>query len=346
MPSDYGHGPHGGGYKPPSSDRGRERDLYAYGPGEDPYGHDAYSEQDQYLELDDEPDEGGAGRRLLKAGVALAGVLVLGGVVGYAYNWGTQGGPGGEGELPVVEVEDRPEKVRPEDPGGMEIPHQDALVLNQRGSDDGEPRMERLLPPPETPEALPESADIAQVEEEGARSTESRQDSADDGASRIAERPELETPETPRPPGTEDGGSAGAAEPEPEAAPEQESASADPEPEPEPEPTPEVVEESGAPEPEAEEQDAVAALPPAEGGFAIQLAAVSEQARAREEWDRLQQVYPDVLGGMELNLQPTEVQGQGTLWRIRTQPFGDRAAAESACERLEAADQSCLVVAP
>ncbi|MGP1253098.1 MAG: SPOR domain-containing protein [Kiloniellales bacterium] len=95
--------------------------------------------------------------RLLPLTIA---VLALGGfaaIVWYAYSWGTGEAP--PGELPVVTAErDLGEvKERPEEPGGLEVPHQDAEVMNDRGGSGTEggadpEQVERLLPPPESPQ--------------------------------------------------------------------------------------------------------------------------------------------------------------------------------------------------
>jgi cell division septation protein DedD len=51
------------------------------------------------------------------------------------------------GEIPLIHADTDPIKVKPDDPGGMEIPNRDRFVFNPTG---GMPA-ERLLPPPETP---------------------------------------------------------------------------------------------------------------------------------------------------------------------------------------------------
>lgn len=90
----------------------------------------------------------------------LVAVFALGGfaaIVWYAYSWGTGEVP--SGELPVVTAEQdlNDAKERPEEPGGMEVPHQDAQVLNDRDGEDASAasdtgQFERLLPPPESPQ--------------------------------------------------------------------------------------------------------------------------------------------------------------------------------------------------
>ena len=81
-------------------------------------------------------------------------------VAWYAYHWSA--GPVAGGEVPLVLAETTPEKVRPEDPGGLEVRHQDALILNQaNGGTEGQ--VERLLPPPETPLPPPRPAQTAEA---------------------------------------------------------------------------------------------------------------------------------------------------------------------------------------
>ncbi|MCW9032818.1 MAG: SPOR domain-containing protein [Rhodospirillales bacterium] len=60
-----------------------------------------------------------------------------------------------EANLPVIRAEVGPIKVKPENPGGMEIPNRDKLVYERLGSKPGEPLVERLLPEPEKPVAMP-----------------------------------------------------------------------------------------------------------------------------------------------------------------------------------------------
>jgi len=98
----------------------------------------------------------GAGRRspvlpVLVAAVAL--VCVAAGIF-FGYSWFFAGDK--SGALPVVRAAEDPVKVKPESPGGLKVPYQDQLVLNQEGSESGEePVVERLLPPPETPRPPP-----------------------------------------------------------------------------------------------------------------------------------------------------------------------------------------------
>ncbi|MFQ5775185.1 MAG: SPOR domain-containing protein [Kiloniellaceae bacterium] len=88
-------------------------------------------------------------KRLLPATLAVVALAAFGGVIWYAYNWGV--GTIDNEELPLIRAEPGPIKTRPLRPGGLDVPHQDALVLNEITPDPAKPQVERLLPPPEVP---------------------------------------------------------------------------------------------------------------------------------------------------------------------------------------------------
>lgn len=85
----------------------------------------------------------------------LAAFVALGafaGVAWYATNKG-QTNPGAT--VPVITAENTPVKERPAEPGGMEVPNRNIQVFD-RITPDGQPqKVERLLPPAETPMARP-----------------------------------------------------------------------------------------------------------------------------------------------------------------------------------------------
>jgi hypothetical protein len=99
--------------------------------------------------------------RWLWWGVAL--VLLVG---GGALAWRAVGGVGGlfagggkaGGEVPLIRAEAGLVKVRPEQPGGMEVPDRDKTIYDRIGENTGQPPVERLLPPPETPLPPPKPA--------------------------------------------------------------------------------------------------------------------------------------------------------------------------------------------
>ncbi len=108
----------------------------------------------------DEVEERPGGLRRIALLSALVVVLFgFAGIVWYAYEQYRISA--GDGQVPLVRADSDPVRVRPDDPGGLEVPHRDRLVLEeprQPGSDEdgGEAA---VLPPPEEPIARPEVAD-------------------------------------------------------------------------------------------------------------------------------------------------------------------------------------------
>ena len=93
-------------------------------------------------------------RRLLASFVIAVALGGFSGIVWYAYTKGKESG--GEAVVPLIKAENKPVKVRPEKPGGMEVPNQDKLVYSRLNPGEPPPPVERLLPPPEAPVAKTE----------------------------------------------------------------------------------------------------------------------------------------------------------------------------------------------
>jgi cell division protein FtsN len=65
-----------------------------------------------------------------------------------------------EGPVPIVTAEAEPYKVRPDDPGGLEVPDRDKLIYETLTASEPEEAPEQLLPPPEEPVAPPEPEEV------------------------------------------------------------------------------------------------------------------------------------------------------------------------------------------
>jgi len=86
--------------------------------------------------------------RVLGATLAVLVMALFAGGLWFAYVQGTRhpGTSATVGDVPLIRADERPTRVKPERPGGMEIPDRDNLVYNP-----ARPAVEHLLPPPEKP---------------------------------------------------------------------------------------------------------------------------------------------------------------------------------------------------
>src|SRR3546814_271578 len=119
------------------------------------YDYDYDEDPAEAAQTDWEPPRRSRGRLGIVTGVVLLAFCGFGGIVWYAYS-NARSVPA-TGEPPLIEADAAPVRVRPEQPGGLEVPHQDRLVLQQLNTNRAEEEpVEHLLPPPEEPLPRPE----------------------------------------------------------------------------------------------------------------------------------------------------------------------------------------------
>ena len=95
-----------------------------------------------------------ARRRRRTFGALLIAAAAIAVVALAAHVYWQRGAGGAGGDVPLLRAEPGPARERPSDPGGMTVPYRDLLALHELGApggETGEPVVERLLPPPETP---------------------------------------------------------------------------------------------------------------------------------------------------------------------------------------------------
>ena len=284
-------------------------------------------------------DDGGEPprRRVLPMAVALVTLVGFAGIVWYAYDWGQ--GQVDPARLPVILAAPEPIKSRPESPGGLEVPDQDKLVLNQMGPDPKKPQVERLLPPPETPR--PPKAPSAAGVEIAVPPIETAAGPLDEPTRGAV------LPLPPPVPERAEGEAPAAAAPQIPAAPQVAAQPTTPEP---------IAPESAAPEPAASppaapELAAAVPAPPVQtaawtpsGAYVVQLASLRARAGTRPAWVRLQRAHPMLLGDRELAVQEVDLGERGIFYRVQAGFFPDRAGASDLCRALKARQQDCLVV--
>lgn len=242
-----------------------------------------------------------ATRRLAIFSGAIGGALVL--LVGV---WSFTGHH--HAGVPVIEADSRPLRVKPANPGGLQVADANESILS--GEADGK---EAMAPPPESPEPQ-----VLKAETEAA--------AASAPAPAAAPPQPLTLPEPAKP-------AASTAAPRLAAAPEAP---------PPPASKPATTVASARPVP-APSQLGMAARPAAAAsGPVVQLAALDSEAAAKAEWQRLAHRYGELLSGHTPSFSRTEHAGK-SFWRVRTSGFSDMTDAVLFCERVKAKGGGCTV---
>ncbi|MGQ9371814.1 SPOR domain-containing protein [Azospirillum sp. A39] len=303
---------------------------------------------------------GRRGRRtLLTLGATAAAVALFAGIV--VVGFGGDDGVVHSGGVPLIQADATPVKLRPEDPGGMEVPYQDKLVYQHLNPGPNRPTVERLLPPPEQPlprpvvapslppvPPLPTPPAVAQiVPPPGATATVPRELAEDEAIPPAAAVPITAIPMD------------AAAEPpfeeEPVEVPYTEAEGYSPAEAPPPPPPPEKQQIAAARPPAAPAPAAStpavaqpAKPPPAAaggGGWRVQLASVRSAAEAEAEWKRLAGRYAGALSGLSPQITKADLGERGIYYRVRGGTV-DEARARAICAELKAQNVGCVVVRP
>lgn len=271
-----------------------------------------------------EPSAGNGRGGLLKWTIAAVAVFAFAGSVWYAYMRGAQDATG-DTPPPLIKADPRPTKIRPDDPGGMQVPNRDKLVYERLTTDQPDKRVERLLPPAEAPVEKP----VAKLGQEAA------------GAPIAVGTTEVVPPKVtapPKPPPSRDTTLKLSLDP----------ATGDVKP-----PADEAASSDAGPAATASAPAAdVSASPPKpkavpskpKTGYGVQLAALKDRAGVPNEWQRLQAAFGSILGKLDSHVERADLGERGVFYRLIAGRFADEARARKACEELQALEQDCLVV--
>ncbi len=265
-----------------------------------------------------------SGSKVLPIAVAAIALIGFGVITYYAYNQGVRSGS--EEAAPLLQP-DGSAKVQPEDPGGLDIPHQDKLVYNRIDENVDDTRVERLLPQPEEPET-PKLEDVT-VEGEAQSAGDTVEQNVVEESQAVTRKgsdgqPRPPEPQSPQKPQL----------PEPELAEPKAPPAAAPMPESKPDTT---VTETKVPAPEVVDLNK---------SWRIQISAVKSEESAKAEWAQKQKEHPGLLSSLVLQVQKIKVQGKGTFYRVRGGPLKDQNAARKLCADLQAKKVGCIVVKP
>jgi septal ring-binding cell division protein DamX len=276
-------------------------------------------EEDDRIIRSENPVRARRTRRILTTAVAAVAVLGFGIVLLYAYNRGRQDGE--SKAPPVIQAQEGPTKIRPEAPGGMQVPDRDKEVFTRLEAEKQGQKVERLLPPPEKPMTPPLPAPPEQKTEPAAGSEAPQAGSVPPAPPKIEPPTAMKLPEPPKtePPKADAPKPAAEAKPAPRPAAPEKIAAAPPKPAP---------------------------APKASGDWRIQLASLGTDDAARKYWAAQSAKNKDVLGPLSLKIERTEIAGKGTFHRVQASGLASKAAATDACAKLKQRKLGCLVVAP
>jgi hypothetical protein len=210
------------------------------------------------------------------------------------------------GEVPVVTADPRPVRVKPDNPGGMKIDGAENDVFSG-GSDTTD---SKLAPPPENPDAKALRTAVTHPPPTAPAATSS----APAPGAPTSVGPTAAAVSPPLPPAAKPSvvASATAAKPAP------------------------IV-----PAPAAH---AIAdAHPPASGHpMIVQLAALTSEEAAHNEWQQLAKRMPELMNGRQPVFSRVDRDGH-TFWRVRTAGFPDPAQARAFCDHVHQKGGSCSV---
>jgi hypothetical protein len=274
----------------------------------------------------------------------------------YSYNTGVR--EGSEGAAPLLKPEG-PAKVTPKSPGGLAIPHQDKTVFQAIEGTPTDTRVERLLPPPESPAPLPAapptSATVggsqvrqaehlespAEVSQNPTESTEANTEGGGVPGAPVRLTPGGEAASTPPPsltekravPKTRGNEPASIAMPAPvKPVPMPKSVGA----------MPKQMQSSKMPTvARATPKETVGTVP--RSGYGIQIASLSSDASARVFWNVQKAKHKDLLGSLTLVVQTATVKGK-TYHRVQGGSLKSRKSAADLCGALRKRGVGCVIV--
>jgi sporulation related protein len=305
-----------------------------------------YGPPDDAMTYDETGDEAGRGRMVL----ALAVVMVVA-AVAILYVVFQQGvRKGGRNAPPVIVAEVGPEKIKPDDPGGLNVPHQDKLVYDRVSGETTE-RVEKLLPEPEEPIDLSglrtnnkadpielATADKAVVSPMNEEIIETR--GADDSSAapvlpkqKPTENPpvsKIETKEPTRQPIVE----------KPIAEAESIGDLIDTLPEATKDPIGTLVADV---DPGTVNRASGGIEPATSGAYVVQVSSVQGADLATREWEVLLRKFGDLLTNLRPDIQMADLGAKGIYYRLRIGPFATKQEAQDMCSTLKSRGRDCLV---
>jgi len=271
-----------------------------------------------------------------------------------------------EDEVPLLRADASPVKVRPENPGGLQVPNRDKLVYNRLSGEatEGQP-VERLLPRAEAPLPVPTATTEApapaatlDLPPKPAAPKPAPEQPKTERVPALSDVAAVQPPPPPPAPPSATSGRAGAplslTKRSPAPAP---ATTVAPQPAPPARPVPRVSTaeplRAAAPKPAATTPTQSAAVTaPAQAvkaseTYRVQLAASRTPEGVRAEWDRVRRKNLDLLGDLGLTVTRVDLgPKKGVFYRLRVGPLASDAEARKLCAELAKRRIGCLVIKP
>lgn len=243
-------------------------------------------------------------RKLPAMALTLLVMLLFAGGLWFAYTQGKRDAAApSSGSVPLIRADERPTKVKPDQPGGMPVPDQNVTLYRDRPGNAG---VERLLPAPEQPlpRPAPPPTPVAAPAQPVAAPPRSAAESM----------PPIPLAPAAAPAGA---GEVVASGPKPPIAP------------------------NPATQPTA--ATAAPAGPAASGKVEVRLGSLRSPEAARDEWRRLKQQNADLLGNLKANAVSVDLGEKGIYYRIMAGPLADHGAAERLCAEMKRRNHGCIL---
>lgn len=268
-------------------------------------------------------------------------------------------------DVPLITADGRPVKERPEQPGGMQVPHQDKLVFGRAGTAEQETEKPQILAVSEDPNPIPRVAPepLAPVSyvpaplKELESSTAGGQDSGFQPARYVGNQPTINQPQ---PVVVPDVPATGTPAMEKTAADSSDNngqplkpytiSLADPDSQPRQEATPGPATREATQTDESNQS--VAKSDPVQpestktkrkGRWMVQIAAMKSQTEAQEYWQDKRGQHPEVLGDLDLVIHKI-VRDDTTYFRVRGGAFKAKSQARKRCRSAKSQGLDCFVV--
>jgi cell division septation protein DedD len=225
--------------------------------------------------------------------------------------------------VPLIQAEAGPLKIRPENAGQTNVPHQDKLIYSRlkpnENLTDQKKTVELLLPPPETPVVIRQKAQLLHKQPNASKDNKplimNRDTIMKDDVENLS-FPAFEPSQTSRPQLSEQ---------------EENSSKV-------------LADKSNIPSASQMNQIDRKTI---KGGFCIQIASLPSPDLAKKEWQRLQKSYASVLSNQKPHFARVDLGAtKGVYHRVQVGHFKNRQEAQAICNRLNQVGPKlgCLVV--